>query len=43
MFYIYNVDTSEIIAELDTDNPDDFEFNYDWDLYGASQTKEGLI
>lgn len=38
MFYIYEVDTNNLIAVIDTDDFDDIEFDYDWDIFGATET-----
>jgi hypothetical protein len=36
MIYIYNVDTLEVVATANTF--EDVEYNYDWDLYGATES-----
>ena len=46
MYYIYNIETKEIVAT--TDNIDAVQYDYDWDLYGATEspafgTIDGLI
>lgn len=38
MYYIYNTETMKLVAEIDTDDFSDFEFDYDWDLCGATQS-----
>lgn len=38
MYYIYNVDTMKLVATIDTDNFEDIQFDYDWDIYGATQS-----
>lgn len=36
MYYIYEIDTNKVVAT--TDDIDSVAFDYDWDLYGATQS-----
>ena len=38
MFYIYEIETKKVVSEIDTDNAEDFEFDWDWEVYGATQS-----
>jgi hypothetical protein len=38
MYYIYEIDTLKLIETLETDNIEDFQDNYDWEIYGATQS-----
>ncbi len=38
MYYIYNQDTMQLVATIDTDKFDDIQFDYDWDVYAATQS-----
>lgn len=37
-YYIYNVDTNIIIETRETNDPETFSFEYDWDICAATLT-----
>jgi len=46
MYYVYEVETKKVVAEVESFK--DIEFNYDWEIYGATQSPafgciDGLI